>query len=117
MQLLRARTLTAVHCGARGGSAEAQPWSVSGVAQVHGGARPDVHRHPVGGIEQVAAADDRDGLVLERLVGRRVTEAWRRAWIDGGALIGRWQGERRHVPPVRADERLDLARDRQPVLR
>ena len=40
-----------------------------------------------------------------------------RAGIDGHALVVGRQRERGHVTPVRADERLDLARDGQAVLR
>ncbi len=76
------------------------------------GAWTDIDRDTVRRIEQVAAPDDLDGLVLELLVRRGVSEPRWRARVDRRALVGGRQGERRHVSPVRPDERLDLARDR-----
>ena len=77
----------------------------------------DVDRGAIRGIEPAAVPDHLDDLVLEGLVGRRVTEARGRAGIDRQALgsaVG--HPERLDVTPGGADGLLDAVHDRDPVL-
>ena len=46
------------------------------------GARPDVDGHAIRGVEQMAAADDLDRFLLERLIGRRIAEHRRWPGVD-----------------------------------
>jgi hypothetical protein len=74
----------------------------------------DVDRHAVGRIELTAVSDDLDGGLLELVVYLELRRVPR---VDRRALCGTRECKRADLAPVRPDETLHVAGDREAVLR